>query len=241
MFCFFADCGCTFIAGAALNHVVPYNIYWGYVMLPLPQPKDFAPPAPEPSSDIQDSKLFTRLKTIACQAVPEIETKDWVEGFDQKIKPHQIPYFLMRVQGYSIREIAEMTQCSKETVRRALNSPAGQDLLRELYAEAGLAPAEVSKAFQSVAMDAVEIITELAHTADRDETRLKAAFSILDRAGYGVTRKVEKNTTLTVGGLRGDELQSMRQALQESLEMPAEFEVLQSVPTPDPNERTDES
>lgn len=178
-------------------------------------------------------ELFSRLKDIARRAVPEIETKDWAKGFQDKIEPQHIPFFLMRVQGYTLKEISQMTQVSVATVKRKLASPAGQELLRELYAEAGMVPGEITGAFQDAAMDAVEIVVDLAHHAEKEETRLKAAFSILDRAGYGAVKKQETKSTVTVTTVSSKDLEEMRNALQESMEMPAEFEILSSTPIPE--------
>ena len=179
-------------------------------------------PAPEQT-------LFERLQEVAIEIAPQ-HMRQVV--YDKVLQPEHIPIILLRVQGYRHYEIAQIIGKGTGLVHRVLNSQAGQAMLTRLYAEAGFAAADAGRAFVEAAPMAADVVIELAENAAKEETRLKAAFSILDRAGYGAVKKNESVHKVEVGvsNVTVAELSDLRQALREAIEVEAEFEVVEQEP-----------
>lgn len=205
-----------------------------------------APPAVEEvpeaisAEQVESAKgasLFEKLQTLAIEIAPQYMRKAQIERIDA-LRPDHIPILLLRVQGHTHAEIAQILGCGTGTVYRVLRSVAGQELLTRMFVEAGMQAADVGRAFVEAAPMAADVLVELAQEGTKEETRLKAAFSILDRAGYGAVKKNEslhkvevQTTTVSVR-----ELDELRQALQEALEVEADFEVVEEEPAKDTEE-----
>lgn len=192
------------------------------------------PPAGEPIDSLlstaEGDSLWERLAYIARNAAPITEYRS--PYLEREIKAHYVPFFLLRIQGLRIVDIAAHTGFNPNTVGAVLRSRAGQRLLAAMYAEAGMQTADIASAFQEAAPLAVQTVIAEMMDAEKPEIRLRAAFSILDRAGYGAARKHEivgeiKHTIVT-----NPTLDTMRTALEESLlgdEVDADFEILPAV------------
>jgi len=182
------------------------------------------------SQDADGQSLFDRLKQVAIAASPDLMRRAVDDG--RQLKPEHLPVILMRVQGMRPAEIAGVLNIAPVTVYRILRSVPGQNLLTQLYAEAGIQMGDIGRTFQEAAPMAAEVLLELAETATKEETRLKAAFNILDRAGYGATKKSESVHKVEVSAVGVSAIAELREALQEALEVEADFEVIEQAPTP---------
>jgi len=203
-------------------------------LLPLSNPAP--PPEEDPqevsvleidASDLEEQgeqTLYDRLRDVATSAAPEHMR---AVNSAKNLLPQHIPILLLRVQGFRSAEIASMLGITPATVYRVLNSQPGRAMLLKLYAEAGLAVADAGRAFLEAAPMAADVVIELAQEGNKEETRLKAAFSILDRAGYGATKKTEAKHTVEVNAtVSTKELDELRTALREAIEIEADFEVV---------------
>lgn len=173
--------------------------------------------------------LFDRLKDVAVAVMEPHVKRDFIQ---KQLLPQHTPILLMRVQGFRQYEIAQALGIDRTTVSSVLRSEAGRNILMQLYAEAGFQMSDVGRSFVDAAPMAAEVLLELAENGTKEETRLKAAFSILDRAGYGAIKKNESKVTVEhKATVSTAELDELRQALREAIEVDAEFEVVEEEPS----------
>jgi len=187
----------------------------------------------------EDSELSLedRLVMIASEYGLHEAKPGWLET--KKVLPEHLPYFLMKVKGYAVREIADHYAVSPESVRATLRSYAGRALLQKLYAEIGI-QADAGEIFLENAVNSANTLVELSESAENENVRLRAAFSILDRAGYGATKSVRhiREEAPKGGNVAASKLDRLLAALEESRSEPvdAEFEILTEVVEPSKDE-----
>ncbi len=145
-----------------------------------------------------------------------------------QILPQHVPIFLLRVQGYTQTEIAELVGLSRFTVSQILRSLAGQKLITALYLEMGRENAEsVMETIRDAAPAAVDTLIDTMQNG-KDEVRVKSALAILDRAGYGVVQKSENTVKVEIDATQATLLNL---ALRETMDVgEGSFEIL-PVPT----------
>jgi len=175
----------------------------------------------EPVSLGEKKSLWEQLANTLQNAVDMPAT---YTTYDQ-LSPQHIPIFLLKLQGNTNTEIAEIIGMNRATIGQVLRSVAGQRLLSELYLERGqqLKDNNIMELIQSTVPEAIETTVEVMRTG-RDDHRLKAALSLLDRAGYNTVHKVETTTKVVI---ERDRAELLQMALAESADVgDAEFEVV---------------
>ncbi len=180
----------------------------------LNQPQLVSPPTDGEPSEVRDLTLRERLGDMMTSAMPD-KTPDYYHV--KELQPHHIPWFMLRVEGgLTLKEIAQIAGVTHIAVRNVFNSAPGRELMIQLYKEQGIQSVDVFQTFRDVAPIAAEIVLSIAQDSEKDETRLKAAFSILDRAGYGATKKVEQTITTPETKVSKSQMGLFLEALRES-------------------------
>lgn len=140
---------------------------------------------------------------------------------------HRLVVMLHSV-GRSNGEIAELTGYTKQTVSNVLNDPRAayemQDLA-ERVAEVAIDPAVRLSLLSNEALD--EIVEEM-RTARDPRVRQKAAFGILDRAGYAPAKKDEARAAPT---LPADVIERMEETTKELVSYDVDYKIVEPVPS----------
>ena len=126
----------------------------------------------------------------------------------------------MDIAGFTRDEIADRLNVTDKFVTRAVGDPRAEvdrgGALAE-YAES------VTLRLQEVANEALDVALEVMRDGEKDETRLKASFGLLDRAGHSpIKRELQIKTELPAdAGL----LDMMRETLAETASREIRYEI----------------
>lgn len=175
--------------------------------------------APNTADEPKRASLWETLAATVEQSVylPD-KFADYV-----KISPQHVPLFLLRVQGYTMREIGTLTGFSRFTVSSIFRCAAGQRLLSELFMELGRAEFGVVDSLKAASPEAIETLLDVMR-GEKDDLRLKSAMAILDRAGYGAVQKAE--TTLRIE-IPSEKAELLNAAINEAFDLgEGDFEIV---------------
>lgn len=137
---------------------------------------------------------------------------------------------LMRAAGKTVREIAAITDYNPATVSKILSDPRAIKVITETAKNITDLTPDVLVKLKLAANEAVdEIIDELRNCED-PKVRQRAAFGLLDRAGYSPVRK-EIRASASMGEVLSDELlKSNIEALEESNSIEANYRTIDTEP-----------
>ena len=176
------------------------------------------------SEDSSVAPRRTRWEEITRIVQDAIDVPAVYQRYEQ-LSPRHIPIFQLKVNGFTNTEIGAALNFTAKTVAEILRSTAGQKLLQELYTELGITlSGDIEEQLKSAGQEAVETTVDVMRTG-RDDHRLKAALSILDRVGASGVRKTETTKRVIIEKGQADLL---RLALEESSEIvDADFELIE--------------
>lgn len=142
------------------------------------------------------------------------ELKSWEPA---KLNPVHIEIIMMRASGIKQRTIAQFLGLTDSTVSIVLGHPDAQYIMARVLGNAAHEVADVSERFKLMAPEALETVAEVMRFG-KEQNRLKAAFSILDRAGYGAEQKTkithEVNVPTESINLLSDAIREAGQAIE---------------------------
>lgn len=111
------------------------------------------------------------------------------------------------VQGMKHTEVAEYCHVTPQTVTNVMNSAICKRQMDLMRAEADLDAVAVQKHIQEISGIALQTLEELMLTGN-DNTRLKAATDILDRAGHAAVKTIRTENTHTI--LNRDDIEEIK-------------------------------
>lgn len=160
---------------------------------------------------------------------------------EEKVKPWQpeswVPRHNLVVQlhalGFPNKEIAEITNYTESRVSQIINDPRAKLVVQETLETISGNITDLHTRLKVHAVEALdEIVTELRHSRD-ERIRQKAAFGLLDRAGYTPVHK-----QIVVGGSIGDEVAGRIERAHAKLDaIDAEYDII----TPEEEDGDDEA
>jgi transcriptional regulator len=140
------------------------------------------------------------------------ELKPWEPD---KLNPRHLQIINLRAAGVSNRKISEMLNIGEANVSVVTNHPDAQYILARIIAYAAENVADVEARIRATAPLAHERLVDILTTSKKEESVIKVAFGILDRAGYGAVQKAEVKQTHEVVVAK-TEATLISQAIRES-------------------------
>lgn len=119
---------------------------------------------------------------------------------------------LMSAAGWKNKDIAQHMGFSQSRVSVILNDPRARGVLREESKKVAEGLDDVRRRLEILSREAVDELEDELHEVEDPRVRQRAAFGILDRAGYGKTEKKE----VRHGTLDEEDSSQIAQALRES-------------------------
>jgi hypothetical protein len=183
-----------------------------------------------PAKEAELELLFQ--KALAGQLPLDRPLRPWEP---KTLSPVHLQMIMFKAMGMRNKRIAVMMDCEPVNVSIVCRHPHARYLLARLLANASEDVIDIQSRYEMLAPLALETATEVMLTG-KEETKLRAAFGILDRAGYGEKKQVEATVehTWTMPAKQADLL---TQAIGEAREIkdPVYF-IAQTTPSSQPPE-----
>lgn len=157
--------------------------------------------------------------------LPEFEPEKYYQPKKWGIKHRQC--VALHLAGWTNNEIAEALDWTPAKVSITINDPRAHHDSENVLAPVADVARSVSQKLEEASSDAFEVAMEILHQGEKDETRLKAAFGLLDRAGYTPIKRELK----LEGEIPADPelVEQMRKTLLESKSISAKYVVKPAV------------
>lgn len=109
---------------------------------------------------------------------------DKMDRFPRSLKPWHYEALLRFSQGERMRKIADDMGFSYQTVKNALNSPLGKQVLDTIRAQTISTIQQVQATAQVFAPEMIDLLLKEARTATESSSRVRAQMRLLDMAGH---------------------------------------------------------
>lgn len=118
------------------------------------------------------------------------------------LSPAHIQIILLKAGGMKQRAIAELLDYTEGRVSTIVNHPDAQYLIHKILGYAADSAVDVPTRLRAGSAEMLGIVADVARGAEKEETKLKAAFGWLDRAGHGKieTQKHEHSMSVSEKG-----------------------------------------
>jgi hypothetical protein len=116
--------------------------------------------------------------------------------------------------GWRGKDIAEHVGYSQSRVSIIVNDPRSREIIDSYAGAFSSIATDVKEKLEFLSIEAVEEVAQVMRSAEKDETRLRAAFGVLDRGGYGKAMKVIRQDD----GLTDDAIERLASGLIEAKE-----------------------
>lgn len=145
-----------------------------------------------------------------------------------KLKPQHIQILIMKAAGYNNRMIAKQMGLTESRVSILVNHPDSLTILSRLVSFQAENLLDIKARIQAHAGEALDTALYLMRNSENQAVRAKAAFSLLDRAGYGAVQKVEATHRLE---MPAEQARDLTKVLAEAREVEdADWEIEEEVP-----------
>lgn len=123
--------------------------------------------------------------------------------------------------GFSNNEIAELLDWTPAKVSITINDPRAEHDRENALAKLADVAETITEKLDEASHDAFAVAKDLLY-AEKEETQLKAALAILDRAGFTpIRREIQLNEQVPASP---EMLEAMRRTLQETQQIEAQYE-----------------
>lgn len=138
----------------------------------------------------------------------------------------------LSMAGWTNNEICEEMDWTPAKVSVTLNDPRAEHERKNALAPIADVSLTVSQKLEEASHDAFEKAKEVMENATKDDVALKAAFGLLDRAGFTPIKRELK----IEGEIPADPeiLEAMRKTLQETQSISAKYKILPPPADPEP-------
>lgn len=155
--------------------------------------------------------------------LPHVEAAEEKYWLPKKWNPRHSMVVLLHLAGCTNPEISDQTGYSYGKVSQILNDERAQVIMAQMMPRMQEAAADVSIRMKLLAGEALDEIVDEMRADPDSKIRQKAAFGILDRAGYSPVRKTQISALETpddsVVGQVSDRIADTLDALKESDEI----------------------
>lgn len=131
--------------------------------------------------------------------LPHVEKNEERPWLSEKWTGRHTLVVLMHISGSTHREIEAATGYSYGRVSQIINDERAQIIVAQNLHRMQEAAADVTIRMKLLAHEALDEIVDEMRTSPNSKVRQKAAFGILDRAGYSPVRKTEISTPNSAG------------------------------------------
>jgi len=151
--------------------------------------------AQQTRENVRQSRLMGLIMATLDAELPREEALDYWEP--DKLSPKHLQVLIMKAAGFKNRAISEQLQLSESRISVIVNHPDSQQVLAGLVALAADQLTDLNTQLKAYSHEILPSLMQdfrvLANREDVDGIKARASlgFGILDRAGFGPTRKVE--------------------------------------------------
>jgi len=173
------------------------------------------------------------LETIAAEEQLDPETQALVqrcmegtEPYGRELKfwepkafsPVNIMSVMLAAAGFRAVQIAEIQGIEQQRISVILRHPYGRKILHAMMNRQGGRVLDIKTMLEEYASDLLDKVAGLALAKEQVDLELvsKVGFGLLDRAGYGVTQKIESRSASVAVTASEPIIQRFTQALEES-------------------------
>ena len=115
-----------------------------------------------------------------------------------RLKPQHIQMLVMKAAGYKNNQIAEQMDMDPGRVSVIVNHPDSQSVLAVLVSFQAEELLDIKTRIQAHSGEALNVALDQMRNASAPAVRLKAAFGLLDRAGYGAVQRTENKHEIVI-------------------------------------------
>jgi hypothetical protein len=145
-----------------------------------------------------------------------------------RLKPQHIQMLVMKGAGYKNNEIARAMDITEARVSVIVNHPDAQSVMALLVSFQAEELLDVKTRIQAHSGEALNVALEQMRNASEPAVRLKAAFGLLDRAGYGAVQRTENKHVVEIPATAARGIAAALKEAQEIEEV--EFEIVTEAP-----------